>query len=56
MISFLHWLCARLRNRQFDDELREELRVHEEMKRESLEGVARRRKRPAPPHDGRLAS
>src|SRR3990170_2456754 len=38
MISFLHRLRARLRNRQFDDELREELRVHEEMTRESLEG------------------
>lgn len=30
-------LRARFRNRRFDDDLREELRVHEDMKREELE-------------------
>src|SRR3990170_6898166 len=50
MIGFLHRLRARLRNRGFDDELRQELRVHEEMKRESLEaeGLA--------PEDARTAA
>jgi hypothetical protein len=42
MLTFFRRLRARLRYRRFDDELREELRVHEEMKRQSLEaaGVA----------------
>ena len=38
MANLLQRLRARLRNRRFDDDLREELRVHEEMKREELEG------------------
>jgi predicted permease len=37
MGEFLNRLRARLRNRRFDEELREELRFHEEMKREALE-------------------
>jgi predicted permease len=47
MPNLLRRLRARLRNRRFDDDLHEELRVHEAMKREELEsrgvpaGVAR---------------
>ena len=36
MRTFLHHLRARIRNRRFDDDLAEELRVHEEMKRDEL--------------------
>jgi putative ABC transport system permease protein len=38
MRMFLTRLRARLRYRRFDDDLREELRVHEALKREALEG------------------
>jgi hypothetical protein len=37
MIGFLNRLLARLRNQRFDEDLREELRLHEELKREELE-------------------
>lgn len=37
MASLFRRLRARLRNTGFDDDLREELRIHEEMKREELE-------------------
>jgi macrolide transport system ATP-binding/permease protein len=42
MIPLLNRLRARLRNRRFNDDLAEELRFHEEMKRQELEsgGVA----------------
>ncbi len=42
MPNLLQRLRARLRNRHFDADLAEELRVHEEMKREELEasGIA----------------
>ena len=36
MARFLQRLRSRIRNRRFDDDLREELRVHEELKREEL--------------------
>jgi hypothetical protein len=37
MPGLIQRLRARLRNRRFDEDLREELRLHEEMKREELE-------------------
>ena len=37
MMAFLKRLRARVRNRRFDEDLREELRLHEELKREELE-------------------
>ena len=36
-MEFLNRLWVRLRHRRFDEDLREELRLHEEMKREALE-------------------
>src|SRR5512145_2177238 len=36
-MDFIRRLVARVRNRRFDSELAEELRFHEEMKREELE-------------------
>jgi predicted permease len=50
MIGFLRRLGARLRNRGFEDDLREELRVHEEMKRESVEAAG------VPPEEARAAA
>ena len=37
MLGLIRRLRARIRNRRFDDDLAEELRFHEEMKREELE-------------------
>jgi predicted permease len=37
MVSVLNRLLARIRNRRFDEDLAEELRFHEEMKRQDLE-------------------
>jgi len=37
MTGFLNRLWARLRHRRLDEDLREELRLDEEMKREALE-------------------
>ena len=50
MPTFLHRLRARLRNRGFDNDLLEELRVHEQMKREELIGAG------AAPHDAHAAA
>ena len=41
MMGFLKRLGARLRNRRFDEDLREELELHEELKREALERAGR---------------